>query len=76
MSTFIVDDISEPMVSSTAPYIDDDGDPVEATVTLHPFGRISGGNVTLMMSVDEAEALGRRLLKLSQAARDNRYTSD
>jgi hypothetical protein len=76
MSTFIIDDMSEPMVSSSAPYIDDDGDPVEAIVSLYPFGHRSAGNVSLMMSVDEAEALGRRLLKLSQAARENRYTSD
>lgn len=73
MSVFVLDDLVEPLVSSSAPYIDDDGDPVEAAVTLRPFG---GTSVMLQMSTDEAEALGRRLLKVSQAARDGRYTDD
>jgi len=77
MNTFMLEDLEEPVVSSSGPYIDSDGDPVEATVSLMPFGETTGwGRVTLMMSVDEAEAMGRRLLKVAQLAREGRYTRD
>lgn len=78
MSTFYLDDDVEPVVSSSAPYVDDDGDTQEATVIVHPFGdRPRGGSsVSIHMSVDEAEAFGRRLLKVAQRAREHRYTDN
>lgn len=77
MSAFMIDDINKPLVTSHPPYIDDDGDSEDARVSLQPFGdRLTSGYLTFHMSVDDAEALGRRLLKVVQLARDGCYTED
>ena len=75
MSAFMIEDINKPLVTSHPPYINDNGGHEDARVSLQPFGdRLESGYLTFHMSVDDAEALGRRLLKVAQLAREGRYT--
>jgi hypothetical protein len=62
-------------VTSSPPYVDDDGDPAEAKISLHPFGRSRGmSRAQIMMSLDEADNLARHLWQVVTDARSGRYT--
>lgn len=67
---------SSTVVGSEAPYIDDDGDEIEAKIVIFPFGRRSRlSSHRIVMDMDEADDLARQLLQVIADARNGRYVS-
>lgn len=65
-----------PTIVSRPPYIDDDGDLSEARIELHPFGRRRADTLSLVLTVDEADQLARRLWHAVSEARESRYSGE
>ncbi len=65
------------VVASEPPYIDDDGDRVDAKLVVYPFGkrtRTKLSDLRIVMDEDEADDLSRQILQVLAAMRAGRYT--
>lgn len=71
-SQFDLDD-TFPAIFASAPYVDDDGDLMEAGISIHPFGKRRLNHTYLRMSVDEADRLARQLWQVVSDARNGKY---
>lgn len=91
MSSLILsflDDESSPVVYSTPPYVDSDGDSMPAKITVQPWGpeqwqpsdtkppTPEKTRITMYFSLDEAEALARKLIEVVIAAKDGVYSQE
>ena len=64
-------------VTSEPPYIDDDGDHIDARIVIHPFGKRTHSNLyghRIVLQADEADDLARQLLQVLADTRVGRYT--
>lgn len=84
-----LDDESSPVVYSTPPRVDSDGDPQPAQITVQPWGpqpwEFTSGppprepdktRITMYFSIGEAEALARKLLEVVVAAKEGVYSRE
>ncbi len=71
-----------PFAFSSRPYVDEREREREATITIHPFGRAvtaepfvePDAHLTLLLSLDEAEALSKDLAKLVADAKNGKFS--
>jgi hypothetical protein len=72
VSTFRAEDDRTPYVFSMPPHLDSEGDEVAGCVSVRPFGKNSR-DVSINMSIDEAEELARLLVAVVTDARKGRF---
>jgi hypothetical protein len=73
VSTFRMEDDQIPYVFSMPPHLDSEGDELAAYVSVRPFGKDSR-DVSINMSIDEAEELARQLVAVVTDARAGRFS--
>lgn len=91
--SYLDDEYPDPVVYSTPPRIDSDGDDQPAQVTIQPWGPPSlprdfdpdaptpipepeKARITMFFSLEEAEALARKLVEVVVAAKDGVYSAE
>jgi hypothetical protein len=67
-----MEDDRTPYVFSVPPHLDSEGDEVAAYVSVRPFGKNSR-DVSINMSMDEAEELARQLVAVVTDAQKGRF---
>jgi hypothetical protein len=73
VSTFRMEDDRTPYVFSMPPHLGSEGDELAAYVSVRPFGEDSR-DVSINMSIDEAEELARQLVAVVTDARKGRFS--
>ncbi|WP_396929186.1 hypothetical protein [Mycolicibacterium sp.] len=91
--SYLDDEHPEPVVYSTPPRIDSDGDEQPAQITIQPWGPAplardfdpdnpppipnpEKARITMYFSLEEAEALARKLVEVVVAAKDGIYSAE